>query len=75
MYEYLEQEKLLSEEQKGYRRGSRRTKDQLLIDKTSKRLIITIKTITMIIKFIGTSIFTRFFKCLVTFFVFVCLSY
>ena len=75
MYDYLEQEKLLSEEQKGYRRGSRRTKDQLLIDKTNKRLIIRRRTMTMIIKFIGISIFTRFFKCLVTFFVFVCLSY
>ena len=34
MYDYLEQEKLLPEEQKGCRRGSRGTKDQLLIDKT-----------------------------------------
>ena len=34
MYNYLEQEKLLSEEQKGCRRGSRGTKDQFLIDKT-----------------------------------------
>ena len=34
MYDYLEQEKLLSEEQKGCRRVSRGTKDQLLIDKT-----------------------------------------
>ena len=31
---YLEQEKLLPEEQKGCRQGSRGTKDQLLIDKT-----------------------------------------
>ena len=34
MYDYLEQEKLLPEAQKGYRQGSRGTKDQLLIDKT-----------------------------------------
>ena len=34
MYDYLEQEKLLPEEQKECRRGSRGTKDQLLIDKT-----------------------------------------
>ena len=34
MHDYLEQENLLPEEQKGCRRGSRRTKDQLLIDKT-----------------------------------------
>ena len=34
MYDYLEQEKLLPEEQKGCRQGSRGTKDQLLIDKT-----------------------------------------
>ena len=34
MYNYLEREKILSEEQKGCRRGSRGTKDQLLIDKT-----------------------------------------
>ena len=33
MYDYLEQEKLLPEEQKGCRRGSRGTKDQQLIDK------------------------------------------
>ena len=33
MYHYLEQEKLLPEEQKGCRRGSRGIKDQLLIDK------------------------------------------
>ena len=33
MYNYLEREKILPEEQKGYRRGSRGTKDQLLIDK------------------------------------------
>ena len=33
-YEYFEQEKFLPEEQKGFRRGSRGTKDQLLIDKT-----------------------------------------
>ena len=32
--DYLEQEKLLAEEKKGYRRGSRGTKRQLLIDKT-----------------------------------------
>ena len=38
MYDYLEQEKLLPEELKGCRRGSRRTKDQLLIDKTVQRL-------------------------------------
>ena len=31
---YLEQEKLLPEEQKGCRQGSRGAKDQLLIDKT-----------------------------------------
>ena len=34
MYDYLEQEKLLPEEQKGCRRGSRGTRDQLLIVKT-----------------------------------------
>ena len=34
MYDYLEQEQLLPEEQKGCQRGSRGTKDQLLIDKT-----------------------------------------
>ena len=34
IYDYLEQEKLLLEEQKGCGRGSRGTKDQLLIDKT-----------------------------------------
>ena len=34
MYSYLEREKILSEEQKGCKRGSRGTKDQLLIDKT-----------------------------------------
>ena len=34
MYNYLEQEKILPEEQKGCKRGSRGTKDQLLIDKT-----------------------------------------
>ena len=34
MYNYLEREKILPEEQKGCRRGSRGTKDQLLIDKT-----------------------------------------
>ena len=34
MYNYLEQEKLLSEKQKGCRRGSRGTKDQFLINKT-----------------------------------------
>ena len=33
MYNYLEREKTLPEEQKGCKRGSRRTKDQLLIDK------------------------------------------
>ena len=33
MYNYLEREKILPEEQKGYRTGSRGTKDQLLIDK------------------------------------------
>ena len=33
MYNYLEREKILPEEQKGCRRGSRGTKDQLLIDK------------------------------------------
>lgn len=33
-YNYLEREKLLPEEQKGCKRGSRGTKDQLLIDKT-----------------------------------------
>ena len=35
-YDYLEQEKLLPEEQNGCRRGSRRTKHQLL-DKTVER--------------------------------------
>ena len=34
MHDYLEQEKLLPEEQKGCRQGSRGTKDQLLIGKT-----------------------------------------
>ena len=34
MYDYLEQEKLVPEEQKGCRSGSSGTKDQLLIDKT-----------------------------------------
>ena len=34
MYDYLKQEKLLPEEQKGCKRGSRRTKGQFLIDKT-----------------------------------------
>ena len=34
MYNYLEREKILPEEQKECRRGSRGTKDQLLIDKT-----------------------------------------
>ena len=33
MYDYLEQEKLLTEELKGFKQGSRLTKDQLLIDK------------------------------------------
>ena len=33
-YNYLEREKLLPEEQKGCKRGSRVTRDQLLIDKT-----------------------------------------
>ena len=34
MYNYLEQEKISPQKQKGWKRGSRRTKDQLLIDKT-----------------------------------------
>ena len=34
MYNYLECGKILPEEQKGCKRGSRGTKDQLLIDKT-----------------------------------------
>ena len=34
MYDYLEKGKLLSEEQKGCRQGSRGIKDQLFIDKT-----------------------------------------
>ena len=34
MYNYLEREKILLEQQKGCKRGSRGTKDQLLIDKT-----------------------------------------
>ena len=34
MYNYLEQEQILPEEQKTCKRGSRGTKDQLLIDKT-----------------------------------------
>ena len=34
MYNYLEREKILPEEQKGCKRGSRGTKDALLIDKT-----------------------------------------
>ena len=33
MYCFMENENLLPEEQKGYRRKSRGTKDQLLIDK------------------------------------------
>ena len=33
MYDYLEQERLLPEEQKGCRQGSRGTKNQLVIDK------------------------------------------
>ena len=33
MYNYLEQEKILPEERKGSKRGSRGTKDQLLIEK------------------------------------------
>ena len=33
MYNYLERETILPEEQKGCKRGSRGTKDQLLIDK------------------------------------------
>ena len=33
MYNYLEREKILSEEQKGCKRGSRGTNDQLLIYK------------------------------------------
>ena len=33
MYNYFEQEKILPEEQKGFKRGGRGTKDQLLIDK------------------------------------------
>ena len=37
MYTYLERENLLPEEQKGCKRGSRGTKDQLLIDKTVMR--------------------------------------
>ena len=34
IYDHLKQEKLLSEEQKGCRRGSRGTKNQILISKT-----------------------------------------
>ncbi|XP_063603288.1 uncharacterized protein LOC134778932 [Penaeus indicus] len=34
MYGFLEREKILPDEQKGCRKGSRGTKDQLLIDKT-----------------------------------------
>ena len=34
MYNYLEREKILPEEQKGCKRGSHETKDQLLPDKT-----------------------------------------
>ena len=34
MYNYLEREQILPEEQKGCKRGSCGTKDQLLIDKT-----------------------------------------
>ena len=34
MCNYLEPEKIVPEKQKGFKRGSRRTKDQLLIDKT-----------------------------------------
>ena len=37
MYTYLERENILPEERKGCRRGSRGTKDQLLIDKTVLR--------------------------------------
>ena len=39
MYNYLEQEKLFPGEQKGCRRGSRGTKDQLLIDKTCVEIL------------------------------------
>ena len=34
MYNYLERDKFLPEEQKGCKRGSRGTKDELFIDKT-----------------------------------------
>ena len=34
MYNYLERDKILPEEQKGCKRGSHGRKDQLLIDKT-----------------------------------------
>ena len=34
IYAHLDQEKLLSEEQKGYRKASRRTKDLLYISRT-----------------------------------------
>ena len=34
MYNYLEQEKILPDEQKGCKRGSCGTKDRLLVDKT-----------------------------------------
>ena len=37
MYSYLERENVLPSEQKGCRKGSRGTKDQLLIDKTVLR--------------------------------------
>ena len=37
MYSHLERENVLPSEQKGYRKGSRGTKDQLLIDKTVLR--------------------------------------
>lgn len=39
MYGYLEREGLLPDEQKGCRRGSRRTKNQLLIDKMVLRVV------------------------------------
>ena len=39
MYNYLEKEKILLEEQKGFKRESCGTKDQLLIDKMVLRIV------------------------------------
>ena len=44
MYCFIENENLLPEEQKGYRRKSKETKDELLIDKTILKDCIKIRT-------------------------------